>query len=365
MDRDLFHKIALTKIPNIGPILTRNLLNHFQSANHIFEASQKELIKVPGISLNLAKLIKSKKTFAEAEQELVYLDQNNIRCIFFQDEDYPERLKHNHAAPAILYAKGNFNLNHPRNVAIVGTRKYSPIGKQNTEALVKGLKKYDVQILSGLAYGIDFLAHSSSLDHNIPTIGVLGHGLSLIYPFDHKKIANEMLENGGLLTEFSFKTGINKDQFPMRNRIVAGLCDALIVVESAVKGGSIITAEYANSYNKDVFAIPGRIQDKSAGGCNRLIKINKAHLLEKPEDIGYIMGWDNQKKNLPHQQSLFVDLSDLDQKIIESIKKYGESSFDRLSYETEIQNSELASILLNLEFKGIIKSLPGKRFILN
>lgn len=365
MDQDLFYKIALTKIPKIGPILTRKLIHHFQTPRFVFEASSKELQHIQGISIQLTKLITSKNTFAEAEQELKYLEKNDIKCIFYQDHDYPERLKHNHDSPAILYTKGNFNLDHPRNVAIVGTRKYSPIGKHNTENLVEGLKKFDVQIISGLAYGIDFLAHSKSVEQGIPTIGVLGHGLSTIYPKAHRNLAEAMLENGGLLTEFAFETRINKDQFPMRNRIVAGLCDALVVVESGVKGGSIITAEFATNYNKDVFAIPGRIQDKVAGGCNRLIKINKAHLLEKPEDIAYIMGWDKQGKSIAQQQSLFVDLSEKDQKIIESIKKYGESSFDKLSYETEIQNSELAGLLLNLEFQGIIKSLPGKRFILD
>ena len=365
MDQDLLHRIALTKISNIGPILTRNLIQHFHSANNVFDASVKELLKVPGINLQLAKSILAKITFEQAEKELIFLNQNNINCIFFNDKNYPERLKHIHGAPVILYSKGDLNLDHPRNVSIVGTRKYTPIGKKNTEDLVEGLKKYNVQIISGLAYGIDFLAHSKAVEQNIPTIGVLGHGLSMIYPYDHKALANSMLENGGLLTEFSFNTGINKDQFPMRNRIVAGLSDALIVIESAVKGGSIITAEYANNFNKDVFAIPGRIQDKHSGGCNRLIKLNKAHLLEKPEDIGYIMGWDKQDKGIGVQQNLFNDLSKEDERVIQSIKKYGESSFDRLSYDTEIQNSELASLLLSLEFKGIIKSLPGKRFILN
>jgi len=365
MNQDLLFRIALTKIPSIGPILTRNLIHHFHSAKFVFEASLKELLKVQGISAQLAKSILAKNTFKNAEEELVFLEEENINCIFFNDDAYPERLKHNHGSPVILYSKGNLTLDHPRNVAIVGTRKYTPIGKQNTENLVEGLKKYNVQIVSGLAYGIDFLAHNKAVEQNIPTIGVLGHGLSMIYPYDHKVLANAMLENGGLLTEFPFKTGINKDQFPMRNRIVAGLCDAIIVVESAVKGGSIITAEYANNFNKDVFAFPGRIQDKQSGGCNRLIKINKAHLLEKPEDIAYIMGWNKENRGIGIQQTLFVDLSKQDEKVIETIKKYGESSFDKISYDTEIQNSELASLLLNLEFKGIIKSLPGKRFILN
>ena len=363
MNTKLFYKVALTKIPGIGPIHTRKLVEHFQDPELIINASTDSLMEVEGIGKKLAEAITQKKYLKNVEKELKWCASNEVRPLYFMDDDYPEKLRFLTDSPILLYLKGKCNLQHKRNVAIIGTRRASPTGKINCEKLIEGLKKYDVQIISGMAYGIDICAHRNSLEQNIPTLGVLAHGLNQIYPPSHRNIAVEMLDKGGLLTEFSIADGPEKEHFPMRNRIVAGLCDALIVVESGIKGGSIITTEYANTYNRDVFAIPGRLNDKYSQGCNRLIKINKASLLESAEDLAYIMGW--QRKSIAEkQQEFFVELNEKEQEVVETLNINGECSFDKLAFEVQSQNSQLATLLLNLEFKGIIKSIPGNRFIL-
>ena len=363
MESKLFYQVALSKIPGIGPIHARNLLSQFNEPASIINASIDSLCLVDGIGKKLAEAIKSKEYYSETKKEIDWLVKNDVSTIFINDIDYPEKLKFLSDAPILLYKKGKCSLDHSRNVAIIGTRKPSPRGIINCEKIIEALKTYDVQIISGLAYGIDICAHKSALKHKVPTIAVLAHGLNQIYPTAHRRQAREMLEEGGLVSEFSINDGPEKEHFPMRNRIVAGLCDALIVIESGIKGGSIITSEYAVNYNKDVFAIPGRLNDKQSQGCNRLIKINKAALLESAEDIAYIMGWDPKTK-VPKQQELFIDLNDNEKKILEALETNGESSFDKLAYEVQSQNSQLATLLLNLEFKGLIKSVPGNRFIL-
>ena len=363
MESKLFYQVALSKIPGIGPIHARNLLSHFQEPASIINASIESLCLVEGIGKTLAEAIKSEEYFSETRKEIDWILKNDVKTLFIDDKNYPEKLKFLSDAPILLYQKGKCSLNHPRNIAIIGTRKPSPRGIINCEKIIEGLKPYDVQIISGLAYGIDICAHKSALKHQIPTIAVLAHGLNQIYPAAHRPQARKMLKDGGLISEFSINDGPEREHFPMRNRIVAGLCDALIVIESGIKGGSIITSEYAVNYNKDVFAIPGRLKDRNAQGCNRLIKINKASLLESAEDIAYIMGWDPKTK-VPKQQELFVDLNEREQKILKALEINGESSFDKLAYEVQSQNSQLATLLLNLEFKGLIKSVPGNRFIL-
>jgi DNA processing protein len=366
MTDEIFFNIAITKIPKIGSILSKNLISYCGSASAVFQAPKSSLMKVPGIGAGLAEdIIKGKdQSLLLAEKELAFLEKNNVKALFYLNNDYPQRLKHYHNCPVVLYYKGNADLNHDRMIAVVGTRKPSMQGKIYCEEIVEGLKKYNALVISGLAYGIDVTAHKKCVDIDIPTIGVMAHGMSMVYPTEHGSIAEKMIQNGGLLTEFTHDTTPEREFFPMRNRIIAGICDALVVVETASKGGSMISAHMANDFGKDVFAIPGRLKDKMSEGCNHLIKTHKASLLESVEDIGYIMRWDRQKENEGFQKSLFVELNTKEQQIVDLLKNTEELSVDKLCNETNINSGEMASLLLDLEFKGIIKPKPGKRFVL-
>ena len=363
MDNSLLYKIAITKIPLVGTINAKNLISYCGGVEAVFFNSKKALLKIPGVGVETASSIVEQSVLKSAEAEIEFIEKHNIKSYFYLDEDYPARLKHYEDCPVMLYFRGNANLNHHRNVAIVGTRKPTPQGRIICEELVEGLQAYDVNIISGLALGIDVTAHKKSVDLGIDTVGVLGHGLSMIYPSQHKAIAEQMLERGGLLTEFTSQLTPEREHFPMRNRIVAGLCDALIVVETANKGGSMISAEIANAYNKDVFAVPGRLNDKTSAGCNRLIKTHKAALIESAKDISYIMRWEEVNKQAI-QKKMFVELNSEEQKIVDLLQEVDSVSIDKLSYQTSFTSSEMAGLLLGLEFKGMIKTLPGKRYML-
>jgi len=288
--------------------------------------------------------------------------KEGIQYTFFMDEDYPTRLKHFADAPLLLFTKGNVDLNPERTVSIVGTRKPTLYGKTVTEEIIESLASYDVSIISGLAYGIDITAHRHSLKLDIPTIGVMGSGMGTIYPNGHHHVAQKMMARGGIITEFSYDTGPDAVNFPMRNRIVAGLCDVLVVIESGVKGGSMISAALANDYNKDVAAIPGRKIDKSSAGCNHLIKNQQAHLIESGEDLIHLMSWDRKTKQQTYQADLFTEMDEHEKKIYSLIVDCGEKDIDTLAFESKSTPGELAATLLNLEFKGAIKSLPGKKY---
>lgn len=361
---DLLYKIALTKIPKAGPVNARQIVAWCGGVKEVFQTPKKELLKIPGIGKTMADHILNKNALIQAEEELIFIENNKIETFFYLDKNFPQRLVHFSDAPLLLYYKGNMDLNHSRTVGIVGTRKPSEQGKAICEDIIEGLKDYNVAVISGLAYGIDVTAHRKCLELGIPTVGCLGHGLHMTYPAAHIKTAREMVSNGGLLTEFTSKEKPDAPHFPMRNRIIAGLSDALIVVETARKGGSMISAEMAFNYNKDVFAVPGRLKDPVSQGCNLLIKSHKAQLIESAEDIAYIMRWTKGKAPKLVQKQLFVDLNPLEKKIIESLESKESENIDALSYQTGFTQSELATILLNLEFKGMIKSLPGKRYML-
>ncbi len=364
MKEDLLYKIAITKIAKVGPVTARNLISYCGGVNAVFQAKKKELLKIPGIGELTVSNLLSKNVLAEAEKELKFVENNGIQTLFFLDKDYPQRLKHFQDSPVLLYYKGSADLNFQRIVAIVGTRTPSIHGKSICEEIVEGLIPYNTIIVSGLAYGVDVVAHQKSLDSKIPTIGVLGHGLSQIYPAKHKRIADQMEACGGLLTEFSSDVSIEREHFPMRNRIIAGMCDALIVIETAQKGGSMISAHMANNYSKDVFAVPGRLKDKFSQGCNHLIKTHKASLIENAEDIAYIMRWDKKGDKKSVQKSLFVELSNEEQQIVELLQNVDDLGIDKLTKETQLNSGKMAELMLDLEFKGIVKTLPGKRYVL-
>lgn len=350
-------------IPLVGPIIARQLLAYCGSIEGVFGEQKRFLKSIPGIGEEIAtQVANSSSLFAEAEEELSIMERENIHYFFFTDNEYPSRLKHFNDSPLLLFTKGNIDLNPERSVAIVGTRKPTVYGKSVTEEIIGVLSPYDVTIISGLAYGIDITAHRISLAFDIPTIGVMGSGMGNIYPDAHQPVAHKMMTKGGIITEFNYETGPDAVNFPMRNRIVAGMCDVLVVIESGVKGGSMITAALANDYNKDVAAIPGRKIDKSSEGCNHLIKTQQAHLIETGEDLIQLMSWDKKTKQQVFQTDLFVEMDAGEKKIYGLILDGGEKDIDTLAYESKSTPGELATILLNLEFKGAIKSLPGKKY---
>jgi len=359
------HQIGLTLIPGVGHVTAQNLLTHFGTAEAVFQAKNKELLSIPGIGTITANQITSCNVLKQAEEQLKFIEKNQIKVLFFSDEDYPRRLRECNDAPVLLYYKGAADLNHPRTISIVGTRMATAYGKQLCAELAESLKPYNIVIVSGLAYGIDVSAHKESLKNGIPTIGVLGHGLDRIYPYHHKQIAQDMLRNGGLLTEFPLNTLPDRENFPKRNRIIAGLADATLVVEATVKGGALITADLANSYNRDVYAFPGRIKDEFSQGCNFLIKTNRAALLSNPLDLVYYMGWDD---GLPEtrtvQTQLPIGLTEEETKVI-AVLKTAPSLIDEIASKTCITQSKLAIHLLNLEMQGILTALPGKMYRLN
>jgi DNA processing protein len=358
----LKYQIALTLIPGIGDIVGKKLVAYCGGVEAVFKENRNALLKIPSIGNATVNSILSQKVLHRAEEEIKFIEKNRIQPLFYTDKKYPARLLNCEDSPLLLYYKGNTDLNASRVIGFVGTRKATSEGRTNCEQFIEGLKTKEVLVISGLAYGIDSYAHKAALQNGLPTIGVLGHGLDRIYPAQNKNLASSMLDNGGLLTEFKSRVVPDRENFPKRNRIVAGMCDAIVVVESAKKGGALITAGLANSYNRDVFAIPGRINDEYSMGCNMLIKSNRAALAESAKDIAYIMGWDDIKVNVKPQRDLFLQLTDQQKIIYEIIIDAKEISIDKLVIESNLPSSKVSSALLILEFEGLIQSLPGKLY---
>lgn len=356
------YQIALTKVSGVGPVVGRHLLSHFGNAEAVFTATKKELTVVPGIGNRLAAGFSDSGVLRAAEEELRFVEKHGIRLLFTGDDEYPRRLTHCTDAPLLLYYRGNADLNAPRMVSIVGTRNATDYGKDICAGFIKDLLPYGATVISGLAYGIDSLAHRHALNHGLPTVGVLGHGLDRIYPAAHREMAAKMLDSGGLLTEFPSGTKPDKQNFPMRNRIIAGLADVTIVVEAAIKGGALITAELANSYNRDVCAFPGNTDREFSAGTNYLIKTHRAHLITGVKDLRYLMNWEPQQGNneQPKQLELPVSLDTAQQRVYDAIRTAGRPSIDELAAALQWPQSKLAVALLELEMKGIIVALPGK-----
>ena len=363
MNNDLIFQLALTRVPHIGHIHAKTLTSVFGSAEAIFKTTKSKLEKVDGIGQVRASSIKSFSDFKSCEHEIHFTEKHHIKTIFINDDEYPKRLLNCSDSPVLLYFKGNTSLNNSRFVSIVGTRANTDYGRTICEQFIDELKSYNITVISGLAYGIDTIAHKSALKYNIPTIGILAHGLDRIYPYANKIMAKQMIEIGGLLTEYPSGTNPDKQNFPERNRITAGICDALVVIETGKSGGSLITAEIANSYNKDVFAIPGRISDPKSEGCNQLIKNNKACLISSAEDLVNLMGWNEKKSSQkPRQRLLFNDLNNEELLLLKIIEEASETDIDTLTFKSGLSHSSIAVTLLSLEMNGLIKSLPGKRF---
>ena len=364
MKEELLFKIAITKIPKIGPVIARSLISYCGSPKAVFLEKARFLKSIPGVGEKLARIIKNSNALKSAELELRFVQKNNLDVRFYLDNNYPTRLKALDSSPLLIYTKGSAELNAPRTVAIIGTRNPSSYGKEITRRLVQELSVYKPLVISGLAFGIDAVAHNSSLDFNLDTIAVLGHGLDRIYPNQHRSLAAKIIKHGALITEFSSGTLPDRENFPMRNRIVAGLSDAVIVVESGLNGGSMITAGFANQYNTDVFSFPGSIYNESSKGCHLLLKKHMATLVENAEDIAWNLKWERKNKNTIYQPSLFCDLEPDEKRIIELIKENEVVSQDHLQFKLRFIHSKLNTLLLSLELKDMIISLPGNQFSL-
>jgi DNA processing protein len=363
--QEVFCQVALTFVPQIGPITARSLVAHFGSAEAVLKAKPSELVKVNNIGpATVAEFKDLSLPLALAEKEVNWAMDQGVEIISLTDERYPDRLKECPDAPLVFYFKGCKLelLKQLRVIALVGTRIPTDYGRLLCEEITEGLKEYDVAVVSGLAFGIDHAAHRTANAHGIPNFGVMGTGLSMIYPEEHLSLTQKMLTNGGLISEFAHYTGPQRENFPMRNRIIAGLCQGLVVIETADKGGSMITAELALGYNRDLFAVPGRSKDSKSRGCNKLIKTNKASMVESAADIAACMGWHKGKKVV--QASLFVGATPECRAIMDTVRAHPEIQIDDLSFKCGLSGGLLASHILDLEFQGVLKTLPGKRYIL-
>jgi DNA processing protein len=362
-NNDVLHWIALTLVDGIGSVHAKTLLEHFETPEHIFKAKQKSLTAINGISIAKANAIRHFADFEVAESIIEFCNKHHIQILTPTNTAYPQRLLHCYDYPTVLFYRGNANLNAAKVVSIIGTRNSTDYGKQITEQIVEALAPYQTVIVSGLAFGIDALAHKAAIKNNLPTVGVLAHGLHTIYPVQHKALAKDMLLQGGLLTEFNQFTKADKHNFPRRNRIVAGMSDCTIVVETAIKGGSMITAELAFNYNKEVFAVPGKLNDTKSAGCNKLIYQNKATLFTSVTDMAENLGWQSkgkQKKKIALE--LFTNFTPDEQTIVNILQQQNQTHIDALYLQSGLHSSAVATAILNLELQNIIESLPGKQY---
>jgi DNA processing protein len=360
---ELLHALALLKVDGIGDVVAKKLITHCGSAQDVFQSKKKALLAIDGVGEILYKKLQEKNVFQLAEKELLFVEKENISISYYLDQNYPERLKHCIDGPVVLFQSGHINFENRRLINIVGTRQITPYGTEFTKKLIADLAPLNPIIVSGFAYGVDIVAHQAAMENNLQTIGVLAHGLNQIYPKMHKKYMAKMEQNGGFMTEFWSTSNPDRENFIKRNRIVAGMCEATIVIESAEKGGSLITANLANDYNRDVFAVPGRITDKFSQGCNNLIKTQRAHLLNSAADLIYILNWDlSDKKVKPIQKQLFVSLTEEEQKIYDYLLTKEQEVMDIIALDCDFPIFKISSLLLNMELKGVIRPLPGKLF---
>jgi len=363
MDQLKVFQVALSLIPGIGNIIAKNLISYCGSAEKIFSASRNKLLNIPGVGYKIADGIRRQDSLLQAEIIIKKCLRDQIRIIFYTEDQFPYRLKELYDSPVILYVKGNGDLNPKRSVGIVGTRQATNYGKSIVDEIVKDLVPHNTTIVSGLAYGIDYRSHIAAIRNKLQTFGIIGGGHRNLYPAIHKKTAQEIEKKGFIISEYEPAIMPESHFFPERNRIIAGLSDVLIVIEAAERGGALITAEYANNYNREVFAVPGDIHSRFSEGCNHLIKKHKANILTSVKDIEYIMNWNTKDNSGNKRQTDCSDLSLPEKKILEIFQKNGnEILIDDLSWKTQIPINLLASHLLNLEFRGFIKSLPGKKF---
>lgn len=365
---ETLYKIAFSFLNGLGSKNARKVIAYTGGLESFFKEKKQNFLKIPGIGESHIRKLNREAALKKAEEELKFIEANDIKLSFYLDENFPQRLLNCPDSPTTLYYKGEIDFNASRILSVVGTRNATDYGKDNCEKIIKALALHTEKtiILSGLAYGIDICAHKAAMKYQLPTIAVLGHGFHLMYPAQHRKYAEEIIHNGGLISEFTSQSIIDPKHFVRRNRIIAGMADATLVMESANKGGSLTTADIANSYNRDVFAFPGRVGDVYSQGCNHLIKTNQAHLIESVSDLEYILGWDNQvEKNDAVQTKMFVELSSDEELLISLIKENGKLGIDMLSVKSKLPMSRVSGLLLKMEFEGLVRAHPGKIYSLS
>ncbi|MFD1872600.1 DNA-processing protein DprA [Hymenobacter bucti] len=368
---DLYHELALTLLPGIGPQLTRQLMSYGSSAKNVLNLPPGKLQRIPGVGAATVKILTGPergKALAQAETSLRKAEKEGVEILFYTSKKYPSRLKLIPDAPVLLYYQGPADLNAPKTLALVGTRQATEYGREQTERILKGVLPHQPLIISGLAYGIDIMAHRAALQEGLATVGVMATGLDVIYPAAHRKTAEKMRETGGLLTEFPFGTQPDRYNFPQRNRIIAGLADGTVVVEAAAKGGALITAELALGYDRDVLAVPGPLGAPSSEGCNALIKSNKASLYQEPKDLEQLLNWDAALhlpgKFQPPPSYLAADFTADEFALLTVLMASKEAQMDDLAWKAQLPIHIVASLLLGLEFRGVVRALPGKKFVL-
>ena len=362
-DQELLYVLALQHVPKIGSTTAKKLIAHCGSPEAVFVEKFQALLKIDGVGKSTLEGLKDTMYLEQAEGELKFIKDNGVSCHYFMESDYPEGLKHCIDGPVLLFSRGNINLVNKRIISIVGARKASSYGIAFSERLVEELAVFNPVIVSGFAYGIDITAQKAALKYNLQTIGCLAHGLNQIYPRSHQRYQQDVEAYGGFYTDFWSSDDFDRTNFLKRNRIIAGLSEATIVVESAEKGGSLVTADIANSYDREVFAVPGRIGDRQSEGCNNLIKFNKAHLVSNPMDIPALLGWELEEvKKQPVQKQLFVELNQEEKQIYNYLKEHPKALLDVIAIDCGIPTFKLASVLLQMELKGVVRPLPGKLF---
>ncbi len=370
-DDTLLHEVALTLFPNIGPQLTRQLMSYGGSARNVLHLPPGKLRKIPGVGPATEAILTGAgrtKALNQAETALRRAEKDGVQLLFYTCKQFPARLKLIPDAPALLYYQGTADLNQPKTLAIVGTRQATDYGREQTERLIKGIASHKPLIVSGLAYGIDIAAHRAALQEGLETVGVMATGLDVLYPAVHRKTAEKMLTQGGLLTEFAFGTQPDKYNFPSRNRVIAGLSDGTVVIEAARKGGALITADLAQGYDRDVLAVPGPLGSPASEGCHELIKANKAALYSEPTDIEQLLNWDlalhlnGKPKGPTAYDALDFTPEEFQVLLVLQATPNREEHLDTLAWKAQLPVHQAASLLLGLEFRNVLRALPGKRF---
>ena len=362
-ENELLYTLALQRVKNLGDTSAKKLLQKVGSAQGVFKEKKSTLLKIGGIGNLKLKALSEKIQLPEAEAELRFIQNNNISYHYFKDPLYPEKLKHCLDSPILLFESGNVVLRNKRIISIVGTRKVTTYGVAFCKQLIDELAPLNPIIVSGFAYGVDITAHRAAIDNQLQTIGCLAHGLNQIYPKTHKKYVERVKDNGGFLTEFWSNDPFDRTNFLKRNRVIAGISEATVVIESAEKGGSLVTADIANSYHREVFAVPGRASDRQSQGCHNLIKRQQAHMLTSAADLIYMLGWEvAPSTSKPQQTQLFIELTEEEQKVLDYLKTTEKELLDRIAIACGLPTYKVATLLLNLELKGVVRPLPGKLF---
>lgn len=359
---DLQYLLALQHVPNLGDATAKKLIRYAGSAEAVFKEKKANLLKIDGVGNFKIEGLFDAVHQREAEKELKFIEQKRIKCLSYDNENYPQKLKHCLDGPILLFGRGNINLDNQRIISIIGTRNATNYGISFCEEFVEQLAPLNPVIVSGFAYGIDITAQRAALNHNLQTIGCLAHGLNQIYPKLHQKYVAAVEENGGFFTDFWSSDNFDRNNFLKRNRIIAGMSEATVVIESAEKGGSLVTADIANSYSREVFAVPGRPGDSQSKGCNALIKRQEAHLLSGAADLIYMLNWQLEEKIKPVQKQLFVELDEEEKQLYHFLKDHGKEQLDLIALNCCIPTFKAATLLLNMELKGVIRPLPGKLF---